>query len=146
MLVLVVLAAGAGCQQSTTAAVAAKAGVATLKSTPAAADSSLPVVELPVLRARQEAKDTSFLVIDARQPHEYATGHIPGAINVPYTQLEAMIGQLPRDKELIVYCYGKGCGISKAVAMKLAQSGFPKVAELDGGVSEWKLLNLPVEQ
>ena len=44
------------------------------------------------------------LVVDARSEGEYAEQHIPGAISVPLTQVEARLDEFPRDKEIVFYC------------------------------------------
>ena len=44
------------------------------------------------------------LVVDVREPDEFAAGHVPGAINLPLSQLRRWYGELPRDRTLAVYC------------------------------------------
>lgn len=48
--------------------------------------------------------DSDFLLIDSRSREEYAKGHIPGALSLPLKELDRLVGRLPRDKELVVYC------------------------------------------
>ena len=43
------------------------------------------------------------LLVDVRSPEEFAAGHMPGAINIPVTELEAHTEQLPKDQPVVVY-------------------------------------------
>lgn len=103
-------------------------------------------VDLAAMKARVDAKDTSYMLIDARMPNEYAAGHVPTAKNLPATDLMSKMSTLPKDKELIVYCYGRGCSISRTFALKLTEAGFPNVKELDGGVPEWQAAGYQLEK
>ncbi|MDL2219245.1 rhodanese-like domain-containing protein [Ruminococcaceae bacterium OttesenSCG-928-O06] len=50
--------------------------------------------------------DDSYVILSVRRADDYAAGHIPGAINIPYGQgMEAELANLPTDKTIIVYCY-----------------------------------------
>lgn len=68
------------------------------------------------------------VIIDVREPHEFATGHVQGAINIPPTRLMAGAPELknvPKDKQLIVYCH---TGSRSAVSMQLLmRMGFTNV-------------------
>ncbi|MGC8666867.1 MAG: FAD-dependent oxidoreductase [Chthonomonadales bacterium] len=44
------------------------------------------------------------LLLDVRQPEEYRAGHIPGAVNIPLPELRQRLGELPKNKEILVYC------------------------------------------
>jgi hypothetical protein len=46
-----------------------------------------------------------FLLVDTRGRDAYAKAHIPGALCVPVPEIEALAGKLPRDKELVTYCW-----------------------------------------
>ena len=50
-------------------------------------------------------RSRSFL--DVRPADEYQAGHIEGALNIPFEQLEEHLSFLPQDREIIVYCRGK---------------------------------------
>lgn len=75
------------------------------------------------------------LLVDVRTPHEYAAGSIPGAINVPVDELRSRLGELPRDRELAVYCQvGQRGYLATRI---LAHAGF-KVANVSGGYTTYK--------
>jgi len=48
--------------------------------------------------------ETSYLLIDVRQPSEYEQGHIPGAQLMPLPEVETRLFTLPSDRDLIFYC------------------------------------------
>jgi rhodanese-related sulfurtransferase len=58
---------------------------------------------------------SSALVIDVREPSEYAEGHIPGAVNIPLRTLAANADKIPTDRQVFVYCksgYRAGVAVS----------------------------------
>ncbi len=57
------------------------------------------------LKAKIDAGDTSFLLIDIRSAEDYAKGHIKGAVNIPFAKVGEYLDKLPADKEIIEYCY-----------------------------------------
>ncbi|WP_438432707.1 rhodanese-like domain-containing protein [Gorillibacterium sp. sgz500922] len=74
-------------------------------------------------------------LLDVREPHEFKQGHIPGATNVPLSQLSGRFNEIPRDKPLFLYCQS---GMrSKQAAKQLLNSGYPDVTHLVGGISAW---------
>jgi NADPH-dependent 2,4-dienoyl-CoA reductase/sulfur reductase-like enzyme/rhodanese-related sulfurtransferase len=78
------------------------------------------------------------LVVDVREPDEYAGGHIPGAINVPLSQLRERHGELPRDRRLALCC---GVGQRAYYATRfLAQHGYD-AANLSGGYATYRALH-----
>ncbi|HEY8899748.1 MAG TPA: rhodanese-like domain-containing protein, partial [Chthoniobacterales bacterium] len=70
------------------------------------------------------------VLLDVREPSEFAAGHLPGAVNIPLGALRSRLGELPRDAELGVYC---GVGQRGYYATRtLAQHGF-RARNLSGG-------------
>ena len=85
-------------------------------------------------------------IIDVRSEEKFGVGHIPNAINMPYSKLPEMIDKLKKHskKTIMVYC---GSGNSSGKAMKLFnQKDFDSVMSIEGGFSEWVKLQLPVSQ
>ena len=78
--------------------------------------------------------DAVFL--DVREPNEWNLGHVPGAAHVPRGMLESKIEQqLPRDREIVVYC---AAGNRSALAADtLQQMGYANVTSLAGGWRDW---------
>jgi len=84
-------------------------------------------------------------VLDVRPPEEFAAGHLSGAVNIPLADLKRRIKELPTDQEIIAYCRGPYCVLAyDAVAMLRAQGMAAR--RLDGGLPEWRIAGLPVEQ
>jgi len=84
-------------------------------------------------------------VLDVRTTDEFNSGHVPGAIHVPYDnhqQALKALGLKPTD-EVVIYCE-KG-GRAKKVETYLAQQGFSEVRHLQGDMSGWRRASLPVE-
>lgn len=75
------------------------------------------------------------LVIDVREPSEYKQGYIPGAKNIPLSQLKNRINELPKDKGIFLYC--RSGMRSKQAAKLLSKNGFSQLVNLQGGISAW---------
>ena len=77
------------------------------------------------------------ILVDVREPDEYAAGHIPGARNLPLSELRRRHGELPRDHPLTLYC---GVGQRAYYATRfLLQLGY-RAANLSGGYATWQAL------
>lgn len=89
------------------------------------------------VHASQQAGDIDYLLVDVRGEQAFATGHVPGAINIPQRRINAeTMAHFPRDTLFVVYCAGPHCnGVHKA-AVRLANLGFT-VKEMLGGVTGW---------
>jgi rhodanese-related sulfurtransferase len=75
-------------------------------------------------------------LLDVRTPREFTSGYIPGAVNVPVDELRSRMGELPTDRQLVVYCQ---VGQRGYVATRiLRQAGFDAV-NLSGGYKTYRL-------
>ena len=102
---------------------------------------SIAASDLAVLIAANDAP----LILDVRTQKEYAAGHIPGAVNIPHTELEARLSELDghQNDNIIVYCRsGKRAGIAEE---NLQQNGYTNVTDLDGHMLGWEAGEYPVE-
>ena len=86
------------------------------------------------------------LVVDVREPNEFAGGHVLGAKNLPLARLDSPGADLAKrkDRPVIVYCDGGERGTKAAAALK--RQGFTRVVNLSGGISAWQQAGLPVEK
>jgi rhodanese-related sulfurtransferase len=84
-------------------------------------------------------------VLDVRPQEEYAAGHLPGAVNIPVTELEKRLNSLPKRREVIAYCRGPYCLMSYDAVALLRRKGF-KARRLEAGMPEWRHAGLPVER
>lgn len=106
-------------------------------------------VELDIVRKFVDAKGA--LILDAREPDEFAAGHIPGAINVPYESAGSDPARLqaldPGGKPIIIYCGGGTCEVSMHLAETLIfQHGRRRVLVYMGGWPDWVKAGAPVEK
>jgi rhodanese-related sulfurtransferase len=91
------------------------------------------------------------LFVDVRAPKEYASGRIPGAINVPADKIEARWSELPRDRNIVLYESGTSagdvCAFGRAAGRVLLAHGFSRdqVKVYQDGLAGWEKVNLPVE-
>jgi glyoxylase-like metal-dependent hydrolase (beta-lactamase superfamily II)/rhodanese-related sulfurtransferase len=82
-----------------------------------------------------DALDEEPMLIDVREPGEFASGHMHGAISIPQAELATRIDELPRDRPLVTVCLSGARSFRSA--QFLAQAGFENVSSLAGGVSGW---------
>jgi len=77
------------------------------------------------------------VLLDTRSAREFAAGHLPGAVNIPHTQVRERLAELPRGVPVRVYCLS---GFRSYLATRiLRQSGFDDVRNLSGGLSTLRL-------
>jgi NADPH-dependent 2,4-dienoyl-CoA reductase/sulfur reductase-like enzyme/rhodanese-related sulfurtransferase len=89
-----------------------------------------PVVTAAEL-ARELASTSPPIVLDVRTPAEWATGHVKDALHIPVDALRSRLGELPRDRRIVVHCR---VGFRGHLALRiLKESGFGDVANLTGG-------------
>ena len=86
------------------------------------------------LRAVIERQDPRFVIVDVRSPADYAAGHIPTAINIPDGITASMASPPPKDKYLVVYCFGGRK--SPGAGEKLLADGYSHVF-VWGGIVNW---------
>ena len=89
-------------------------------------------------------RDGLVTLIDTRPEEEFSAGHLPGAINLPLSELKRRLRELPRDQEIVAYCRGPYCVLSYEAVAELRRRGF-KALRLEDGYPEWKAAGLPVE-
>ena len=82
------------------------------------------------------AEKEGYIILDVRRADEYASGHIPGAINVANESIgTAKIPELP-DKDQLILVYCRSGNRSKQASAKLADMGYTNVVEF-GGIMDW---------
>ncbi|MCU7915762.1 MAG: metalloregulator ArsR/SmtB family transcription factor [Candidatus Thiodiazotropha sp. (ex Gloverina cf. vestifex)] len=99
---------------------------------------------LPTQELLERAREGLVTVLDVRPEEEYASGHLPGAINIPLGDLEKHLDKLNHDQEIVAYCRGPHCVLAFDAVAKLRKKGM-SARRLSGGLPEWKLEGLPVE-
>lgn len=90
--------------------------------------------------AHRLVEQKGAILLDVRTPDEFAAGHLPGAHNVPHTEVEARLSEIDaltggaQGKPIVVYCRtGRRSGIAKQA---LLAHGYERITNL-GGISDW---------
>jgi rhodanese-related sulfurtransferase len=81
-------------------------------------------------------KKEKLQIIDLRKAELFAQGHVPGAMNLDFADLEAFLPKLDKDTATVVYCYDILCRLATRAALVLAKHGY-KVKEMVGGWDSW---------
>ncbi|OLC06828.1 MAG: ArsR family transcriptional regulator [Gemmatimonadetes bacterium 13_1_40CM_66_11] len=90
------------------------------------------------------ARKRDVIILDARPAHEFAAGHIAGAVSVPVDELQERLRRLPKAKEYVAYCRGPYCVYADRAVESLRASG-RRARRLLDGFPEWKAAGLPIE-
>ena len=91
-------------------------------------------------------KHTAPAIVDVRSTSEYQSGHVPGALHLPFYSLWSRHTEIKGTTEdpIILYCeHGPRAGIAKFALWTL---GYTNIGYLDGHMSGWKEHNLPIEK
>ena len=95
----------------------------------------VPEIDARTLKQRLAEDGASIVLLDVREPYEYAEGVIPGAMFIPMNDIPARIDELDKSDEIVVYC---AHGIrSWQVAAYLIHNGFANVRHLADGFVSW---------
>lgn len=104
--------------------------------------------ERPAISVRDVANHTDppddpadqLWLLDVREPHEFAAGHIDGAVTIPMGQLAARQDELPQDQLIVCVC--RSGNRSGMVTEALVRAGY-RAVNLDGGMLAWAEAHLP---
>lgn len=97
-------------------------------------------MSIPEVTVSQVADDA--VVLDVREPDEWAAGHAPGAVLIPMGELPARLGEMPEDTDTLAIVCRSGNRSGRVVAW-LAQQGYD-VANLVGGMQAWHAAGKPL--
>jgi len=89
-----------------------------------------------------ESRPPDAVILDIREPEEYAHGHVPGAISLPQADLASRLGDIPRDRPVIALCE-RGMRSLRA-AQFLIQMGIDQVVSVTGGTAAWREADKPL--
>jgi len=98
----------------------------------------VPEVDLHTFAA---AHSDGALVIDVREPHEYVTGHVPGAKLIPLARLPHQAGELPASEPVYVIC---ASGNRSWTAARFLTARGIDARSVAGGTGDWMARGLPV--
>ena len=101
-------------------------------------------------KAKRLVEDPKVLVVDTRDAQDFRREHLPRAISLPYHGFNEHYPQfaasVPKDRPLLLYCYGTDCGLAARVGKRLIAEGYTQVTILRNGIEAWKAANLPLER
>lgn len=102
-------------------------------------------IDSATLAARLAAPDGSPVVVDVRTGSEYAGGHLPGAVNIPFQALPFRMAAVPvhdLSEPVVVYCaHGPRAGLA---GFFLRVAGFAEVNHLQGDIRSWRAAGYPL--
>lgn len=96
---------------------------------------------------RQEIAARTVTVVETLGPMYYADAHLPGAINIPHTEVAQLAPRLLTDKDaaIVTYCSNTACQNSEIAANELRALGYTHVRKYAEGKQDWTQAGLPVE-
>ena len=107
------------------------------------ADGEVAPISQDAFLALPSSGDAAPFVLDVRTPEEYVAGHVPGAVNIPHDQVAARLADVPKDKDVVLYCRsGRRAGMAAEV---LAANGYTRLQHLEGDMAGWQEKQRPVE-
>ncbi|WP_027315649.1 rhodanese-like domain-containing protein [Microvirga flocculans] len=99
------------------------------------------IVDLDRETVKQGLRDATLVLVDVREPHEFAAGHIPGAVSHPLSSFDP--SALPEGKRIVFSC---AAGVRSLRALEFAQAAGRDIREhYRGGFRDWVLAGEPVE-
>lgn len=108
-----------------------------------------PAAPAPVAKMSQQAlvdhlahHPGHLFILDVRTPAEYAEGHVPGAVNLPHDQVAERLAEVPRDKDVVLYC--RSGRRAQVAADVLSSRGYERLSLLEGDMPAWIERGLPV--
>lgn len=92
----------------------------------------------------RRVRSGEVIVIDVRPVEEYRAGHIPGALSIPVGELKARLAELPKGREVVVYCRGPYCVMAVEAVELLRKRGFA-AHRMEQGVADWRARGWRIE-
>ena len=86
-----------------------------------------------------------FVLLDVRTAQGFREGHLPGAKHIPFEELPKRLAELPKDREIITYCWNVTCLLCTKAAYILASRGYT-AREMIGGIAAWREAGFPIER
>ncbi len=100
---------------------------------------TLTQIDVPVLRERLTTRQDNLLLIDVREPFEWDLGYIEKSLLIPLGEIWQRAGELDPSRDIILICE-EGIRSSTAASI-LLHLGFPRAANVPGGIGEWLSAN-----
>jgi rhodanese-related sulfurtransferase len=99
----------------------------------------MPINQWSPQQLRQSLKDDQpLLLLDVREPHEFAYAHIEGSLLIPLQQLPERLDELDAEQDIVVICHH---GMrSQQACLFLEHSGYKRLNNLKGGIDAWSMV------
>lgn len=105
---------------------------------------TVPDISQDELLQHQKLHGDHLFLLDVRTPQEFAEGHVPGAVNISHDQLAQRLAEVPKDKDVVLYCRsGRRAGMAADV---LRANGYTRLSHLDGDMQAWVANGRPIER
>lgn len=103
-----------------------------------------PFTRIDVHEAKEMIDEGDVQVVDSREPHEHAEGHVPGSIQIQHMATLAQADKLARDRPILFICKS---GQRSAVAAEFAASlGLTDLYNVEGGHDAWREAGYPMDE
>jgi adenylyltransferase/sulfurtransferase len=89
----------------------------------------------PAELSEKISRGEEIVLVDVREPYEWNAGHIASATHIPMSQVQQRLGEIPRDREIVMIC--RSGSRSAHVQHFLEQQGYTRVKNLTGGMTRW---------
>ena len=96
---------------------------------------------------QQAIEAGTAVVVETLGPMYYASGHLPGAVNIPHTDVAELAPSLLPDKDaaIVTYCSNEQCRNSEIARAQLTAMGYTNVRKYAEGKQDWEAAGLPLE-
>jgi rhodanese-related sulfurtransferase len=109
-----------------------------------ATDPLTTAVAPDALLERLDDGEKAPYVLDVRTAEEFVSGHVPGAVNIPYDQVASRLAEVPKDRDVVLYC--RSGRRAQLAAEVLADKGYSRLQHLQGDMPAWAAQGRPVEK
>ena len=89
----------------------------------------------PAEVAEKLKSGAEVVLVDVREPYEWSAGHVEQATHIPLAQVPDRLGDIPRDREVVMIC--RSGGRSERARQYLAEQGYTRVRNMVGGMQRW---------
>lgn len=97
----------------------------------------VPEIEPSAVAQRLKDRPDSLVLLDVREPFERRMAAILPSLHIPMNDIPGRIEEIPRDRDVVVYCHSGARSLM--VVGFLRANGFPRVANLSGGIDAWSV-------
>ena len=109
------------------------------------AEAKASVQTVSLSEAKSNLGKDGVVFLDVREPKEFKSGHLPGAINIPRGLAEFKIDKSVKNKDTKIFIYCKSGGRALLTAANLIKMGYKNIVNIEGGWEAWMKSGYPVD-